>query len=43
MILVDEKLDKFGKSPESAEQMAAWLGRILLVDNPAVRKELGLG
>jgi hypothetical protein len=43
VILIDEKLDKFGQTPESAEQMAAWLGRILLVDNPAVRKALGLG
>jgi hypothetical protein len=43
VILIDEKLDKFGQSPESAEQLAAWLGRILLVDNPAVRKALGLG
>jgi hypothetical protein len=43
VILIDEKLDKFGRSPDAAERMAAWLGRILLVDNPAVRKELGLG
>jgi hypothetical protein len=43
VILIDEKLDRFGKSPESAEQLAAWLGRILLVDNPQVRKALGLG
>jgi hypothetical protein len=43
VILIDEKLDRFGKSPESAEQLAAWLGRILLVDNPQVCKALGLG
>jgi hypothetical protein len=43
VILIDEKLDRFGKSPESAEQLATWLGRILLVDNPQVRKALGLG
>jgi hypothetical protein len=43
VILIDEKLDKFGQTPESAEMMARWLGRVLLVDNPAVSKALGLG
>ena len=43
VILIDEKLDKFGRTPESAEMMARWLGRVLLVDNPAVSKALGLG
>jgi hypothetical protein len=43
VILIDEKLDRFGRSPESAEQLAGWLGRILLIDNPAVSKALGLG
>jgi len=43
VILVDEKLDRFGRSPEAADTLAGWLGRILLVDNPAVRKAMGLG
>jgi hypothetical protein len=43
LILIDERLDRFGQSPESAEQLATWLGRILLADNPAVRKVMGLG
>ena len=43
VILIDEKLDKFGRSPESAERLAGWLGRILLADDPAVRKVMGLG
>ena len=43
VILIDQQLDKFGKTPDGAEQLATWLGRILLVDNPAVRKAMGLG
>jgi len=43
LILIDEKIDRFGKSPQGADQMAGWLGRILLGDNPAVRKTMGLG
>jgi hypothetical protein len=43
VILSDEKLDKCGRTPASAELMARWVGRVLLVDNPAVSKALGLG
>lgn len=43
VILIDEKIDRFGKNPQGADQMAGWLGRILLGDNPAVRKTMGLG
>jgi hypothetical protein len=43
VILIDAGLDKFGQTPDAAEQLAAWLGRIVLSDNPAVRKALGLG
>ena len=43
VILIDAGLDKFGRSPDAAEQLASWLGRIVLSDNPAVRKALGLG
>ena len=43
VILIDAEIDRFGKSPDGAEQMAGWLGRILLGDNPAVRKAMGLG
>lgn len=40
VILIDADVEKFGKSPDAAEQLAAWLGRIVLADNPAVRKPL---
>ncbi|MEQ1610450.1 MAG: hypothetical protein ABL956_16005 [Hyphomonadaceae bacterium] len=43
LILIDVGLDKFGHTPDAAEKLAAWLGRIVLSDNPAVRKALGLG
>lgn len=43
LILIDACVDKFGQSPDAAEQLATWLGRIVLSDNPAVRKALGLG
>ena len=43
LILIDAELDKFGATPDAAERLAAWLGRIVLSDNPAVRKALGLG
>ncbi|MBI1361711.1 MAG: hypothetical protein GC155_15645 [Alphaproteobacteria bacterium] len=42
LILVEAGLDKFGQSMAAADQLAGWLGRILLVDNPEVRKALGL-
>ena len=42
LILVEAGLDKFGRSVAAADQLAGWLGRILLVDNPEVRKALGL-
>lgn len=43
LILIDAGVEAFGASPEGAEKLAAWLGRIVLSDNPAVRKALGLG
>ncbi len=43
VILIDADVEKFGSSPDAAEKLAAWLGRIVLSDNPAVRKALGLG
>ncbi|MBP9234350.1 MAG: hypothetical protein KBF30_06715 [Hyphomonadaceae bacterium] len=43
VILIDADLDKFGQTPDAAEQLATWLGRIVLADNPAVRKALRLG
>jgi hypothetical protein len=43
LILIDTGVDRFGRSPEAAEKLAAWLGRIVLADNPAARKALGLG
>ena len=42
-ILIDADLQKFGRSPEGMEQLAAWLGRIVLADNPAVREAVGIG
>lgn len=43
LILVEAELDRFGKSPDGADKLAGWLGRILLVDNPEVSRKLGLG
>ena len=43
LILVEAGLDKFGRSAVGADKLAGWLGRILLADNPEVRKRLGLG
>jgi hypothetical protein len=40
VILIDAEV---GRTPDAAERLAAWLGRILLSDNPAVRKAAGLG
>lgn len=42
VILIDADVGKFGKSPDAAEQLATWLGRIVLSDNPAARKALQL-
>ena len=42
-ILIDADVGKFGRTPDAANELAGWLGRILLVDNPAARKALGLG
>ena len=41
LILIDAELDRFGRTPEGVEQLAAWLGRIVLADNPAIRKAVG--
>ena len=43
LILIDVGLDRFGQSPDGAEQLAAWLGRIVLSDNLAASEALGLG
>lgn len=43
LILIDAEVERFGDTPEGAEQLAAWLGRIVLSDNPAVAKALGIG
>ncbi len=42
LILIDAEVGKFGETPDGAEKLATWLGRIVLSDNPAVRKALGL-
>lgn len=42
LILIDAEVERFGDTPEGAEQLAAWLGRIVLSDNPAVSKALGI-
>jgi len=42
LILIDATLDRFGRTPEGAEQLAAWLGRIVLADNPALARQLGV-
>lgn len=42
LILIDAALDRFDRTPEGAEQLAAWLGRIVLSDNPALSQKLGV-
>jgi hypothetical protein len=42
LILIDASVERFGPSPDGAEQLAAWLGRIVLADNPAASKALGI-
>ncbi len=43
VILIDAAVERFGDTPEGAERLAAWLGRIVLSDNPAVSKALRIG
>lgn len=43
LILIDAEVECFGDTPEGAEKLATWLGRIVLCDNPAVSKALGIG
>jgi hypothetical protein len=43
LILLEADLDKFGHTPDAADKLAGWLGRILLVDNPEVCRRMGLG
>lgn len=42
LILIDTSLDRFTRTPDGAEQLAAWLDRIVLSDNPALADELGV-
>lgn len=42
LILIDADLERFGRTPEGMERLATWLGRIVLADNPAVRKAVGI-
>lgn len=42
LILIDAPLERFGRTPDGAEQLAAWLGRIVLSDNPALARQLGV-
>lgn len=42
LILIDTDVEAFGETPDGAERLAAWLGRIVLADNPAASKALGL-
>ena len=42
LILIDAPLERFGKTPDGAEQLAEWLGRIVLSDNPALARQLGV-
>ena len=43
LTLIDAEVERFGDTPDGAEKLAAWLGRIVLSDNPAVSKALGIG
>lgn len=43
LILIDASVERFGQSPDGAEALAAWVGRIVLADNPAASKALGIG
>lgn len=42
LILIDASIERFGATPTGAEQLAAWLGRIVLADNPALSKQMGV-
>lgn len=42
LILIDTSIDRFGATPMGAEQLTAWLGRIVLADNPALSEQLGV-
>lgn len=42
LILIDAPLERFGRTPDGAEKLAAWLGRIVLSDNPALARQLGV-
>jgi hypothetical protein len=42
LILIDTALERFGRTPQGAEALAAWVGRIVLSDNPALSQELGV-
>jgi hypothetical protein len=42
LILIDASVERFGPSPDGAGQLAAWVGRIVLADNPAASKALGI-
>jgi len=42
LILIDASLDRFGRTPDGAERLATWLGRIVLADNPALAGKLGV-
>ena len=43
LILIDASVGRFGQSPDGAEAIAAWVGRIVLADTPAARKTMGIG
>ena len=42
LILIDASVERFGQSPDGAEQLAAWVGRIVLADNIALARQLGV-
>ena len=42
LILIDASVERFGQSPDGAEQLAAWVGRIVLADIIALARQLGV-
>ncbi|MEZ5938943.1 MAG: hypothetical protein R3C52_12125 [Hyphomonadaceae bacterium] len=42
LILIERNVAAYDRSPEGAEALAGWIGRILLVDNPALMEAVGL-
>ena len=43
LLLIVASFARFVQSPAGPEQLASWVGRIVLADKPAASKALGIG